>query len=134
MTRPSVNDDTQNSLDYQLNIPISVAVPISQSAFPITEQQWRQLKGQIKRIKCSESQWFTASLAFLAFGISFLIAILLPGSEQLWVTIFLWAGMLTGIACGVLSFVAYKATRGDREDDIKAILRHMDQIEQIYRE
>ena len=134
MTRPSESDEAPRNPEFEISVPLKVATPVSQSAFPVTEQQWNQLKGQIEKIRSSENLWFTASLAFLTFSISFLISIFLPGSVENWVMIVLSTGAGIGLVGSILCFIFYKADRSKRMNDIESVLKFMDEIRQTYRE
>lgn len=134
MNRPSKNDDAPESQQSDFNIPLEVQPPVSQLAFPVTERQWDYLRRQIGEVGVSENVWFSTSLAFLAFSVSFFINILLPGAVQFWVETVLWTGTGAGLVGAVVCFVAYRTNRSQRESDIQAVLTYMDEIRQAHRE
>ena len=134
MSRPSGDIDSSRNLEFEISVPLKVATPVSQSAFPVTELQWNQLKDQIKKIRCGESRWFTTSLAFLTFSVSFFISIILPTSTDVWVDVVLWVGTGAGLLGALLCFIFYKASSKQRIDDIQTVLNHMDDIRRTYRQ
>ena len=129
MNRPS--DDNEVSKSIESSIPSYVTMPGSLSYFAIAYEQWDQLKSQITRISASESLWFSASLAFLTFSVSFFISIILPGSVELWVETSLWVAAIAGIVGAFVCGIAYWEDRRRRMSDIKAILNYMDEIEPV---
>ena len=126
MTRPSGEDET--SIGGEPGIPFDVELPESLSFIGITYEQWGHLRRQVENIGPIENLWFTTSLAFLTFSISFVINIILPGSVENWVEIVLWVGTATGLVGAVLCFIAYRANSKRRKDDIQAVLSFMDGI------
>lgn len=132
MNRPSESDEAPRNPEFEISVPLKVAAPVKQSAFPVTEQQWSQLREQVERIRPTESIWYQLCSIGATVAVSFGI-----GTWQLW-SISEWArivfllvtvvGLTLAIAFGIFAWQTSK----QRKDDIEAALDHMDQIKNSY--
>ena len=134
MNRPSDKDEIPRNVEQEHSVFLNVMVPASQSAFAITDQQWNQLKERVSEIRPTESLWFSACLALFTVGISFLISVTQLGLAAPWIKTSFWMASTAGFAGSVICAIAYRENRRQRIDDIKAVLRQMEDIERPYRE
>ena len=134
MNRQPEDEETSKSIEQEHSISFDLMLPARQSGFAITDQQWNQLKRQVSRIRPSESLWFSASLAFLTVGISFLISVTQIGSAESWIATAFWTAAAAGFIGALVCGIAYWENKKRRTDDIQAVLRYMETIEQTYRD
>ncbi len=136
MRRASEDGEAPRSDEREYSVPpMNLAAPVSQSGFPVSNQQWSRIKGQICGISSNESLWFSASLASLTGGISFLIGVVSLAQLEgvaFWITVSFYVAMTIGFTGAFLCFIFYKVGKKSREDDIKAVLGYMDEIEQTF--
>ena len=136
MDRASEGGEAPRSDEREYSVPpMNLAAPVSQSGFPVSNQQWSRIKGQICGISSNENLWFSASLASLTGGISFLVGVLslaqLEGVDFR-ITVFFYVATAIGFTGALLCFLFHREGKKSREDDIKAVLGYMDEIEQTF--
>ena len=114
--------------------PVEFETPVQQQGFIVTRQQWNRIKERVRNIRSSESQWLSASYALVSMGVSFLIGVAFLALEGVatWVMIGFSVAAAVGFSGAIVCYIAYRESRGRRQDDIKVVIEDMDDIERLY--
>ena len=135
MNKPSVGGEPSDRGGSEYFTSIAVADRIQQPGFVVTRQEWNRIKERVRNIRSRESNWLSALYALLSIGVSFLIGALslaqLEGVALL-VTVGFWMAVAIGIGGAIVCYIAYRESRGRRQDDIKVVIEYMNDIERLY--
>ena len=115
--------------------PVEFETPVQQQGFIVTRHQWNRIKERVRNIRSRESHWLSALYALLSIGVSFLIGALSLAQLEgvaIWVTVGFWMAVAVGIGGAIICLIAYRESRGRRQDDIKVVIEDMDDIERLY--
>ncbi len=135
MNKPSVGgepSDRGGGSEYFTSV--AVADPVQQQGFVVTRQQWNRIKERVRNIRSRESHWLSALSVLSSMCVSFLISavsLVLEGVAT-WVTIGFSVAAAVGFTGAIVCYIAYRESRGRREDDINIVIEDMDAIERLY--
>lgn len=134
MNKPSVGGEPSDRGGSEYFTSIAVADRIQQPGFVVTRQEWNRIKERVRNIRSRESNWLSALYALLSIGASFLIGVVFLALEGVatWVTIGFSVATAVGFTGAIVCYIAYRESRGRRQDDIKVVIEDMDAIDRLY--